>query len=53
MTNVTTKDRNERGRCDAAVLAAVVGLLVVLGIQLIDRLPGDWLGWLLQFWGMA
>ena len=53
MTAYTKSGRTERRRGTATILAAVIGVLAVLGIRLIGALPGDWLGWLLQFWGMA
>ena len=48
-----TTNRTERRSCTPTVLAAVTGMLFVLGIRMIGKLPGDWLGWLLQCWGMA
>ena len=48
-----TTNRTARRSCTPTVLAAVTGMLFVLGIRMIAKLPGDWLGWLLQCWGMA
>ncbi|KPJ76072.1 MAG: hypothetical protein AMS19_13385 [Gemmatimonas sp. SG8_23] len=51
MTTSAETNRNECAR--ASILAAAVGLLLVLGLRAIGKIPGDWLGWLLQCWGMA
>ena len=53
MTTDTKRARTERTWRGTALPAAIVGFLLVLGVRTIGALPGDWLGWLLQCWGMA
>ena len=49
----TTRPEPAGQQCKAALVAIVAGFLLTMGIRVIAKVPGDWLGWLLQCWGMA
>jgi hypothetical protein len=49
----TTKPRTVFDNSGAAVLAAAVGLAMTIGARALEKIPGEWFGWLLQCWGMA
>jgi hypothetical protein len=49
----TTQHRTVFDNRGAAVLAAAIGLAIAIGARALERMPGEWLGWLLQCWGMA
>jgi hypothetical protein len=49
----TTRKQSAGQECRAAMVAMIVGFLLTMGIRAVAKIPGEWLGWLLQCWGMA